>query len=79
MAGVFPNDPLLIRALISFLVGFLFIRIRISKLVRGTHIESKSLGKILEAQNTIEKAAGDLKAYLISAETFDGREDVYEP
>lgn len=69
----------LIRALISFLIGFLFIRITISRLIRGAHIESKSLDRILQAKNAIETGAADLRAYLIAAESFDGREELFEP
>jgi site-specific DNA-methyltransferase (adenine-specific) len=77
--GLFMRIYYLIRGLISFLVGFLFIRITISKLLRGAHIESKSLDRILETKNAIETAATDLQAYLIAAETFDGREELFEP
>jgi hypothetical protein len=77
--GFFRRLGLLLRALISFLLGFLFIRITLTKLIRGTHVESKSLDKILAAKNAIERGAADLKAYLEVAETFDGREDLFEP
>jgi hypothetical protein len=77
--GFFRRIYYLIRSLVSFLIGFLFIRITISKLLRGAHIESKSLDRILEAKIAIETGATDLNAYLIAAETFDGREDLFEP
>jgi hypothetical protein len=77
--GFFRRLWYLILALISFLLGFLFIRITLAKLIRGTHVESKSLDKILAAKNAIERGAADLKAYLEVAETFDGREDLFEP
>lgn len=77
--GFFRRIYYLVRSLISFLIGFLFIRITIGKLLRGAHIESKSLDRILEAKNAIETGASDLHAYLIAAETFDGREDIFEP
>jgi hypothetical protein len=77
--GIFRRLYYLIRALFSFLLGFLFIRITLAKLIRGAHVESKSLDTILATKNAIERAAGDLKAYLEVAETFDGREDLYEP
>ena len=77
--GFFRRLWLLFRALISFLLGFLFIRITLAKLIRGTHVESKSLDTILAAKNAIERGAGDLKAYLEVAQTFDGRENLFEP
>ena len=69
----------LVRALFSFLFGFLFIRITIAKLVRGTIIESRDLVLILQAKDAIEQSANYLKEYLAMANTFDGRDEVYEP
>jgi hypothetical protein len=69
----------LIRALFSWLLSFFFIRIRLGKLIRGAHIESKSLVRILETKEAIETAARDLKLYLMAAEKFDGREELFEP
>ena len=77
--GFFKRLWYLLRALVSFLIGFLFIRITIAKLLRGVHIESKSLDRILQTKNAIETGAADLRAYLIAAETFDGREELFEP
>jgi len=79
LRGIFRRLWYLIRALLSFLLGFLFIRITLAKLIKGAHVESRSLDKILAAKNAIERSAGDLKAYLEVAETFDGREDLFEP
>ena len=66
----------LIRAMFSFLFGFLFIRVTIAKLTRGTHIESKDLVLILQAKQAIEDSAKYLKEYLETANTFDGRDEV---
>jgi hypothetical protein len=77
--GFFKRIYYLIRALISFLLGFLFIRVTLAKLIKGSHIESKSLDTILAAKHAIETAATDLKRYLEVAESFDGREDLFEP
>jgi hypothetical protein len=77
--GIFRRLWYLIRALFSFLLGFLFIRITLAKLLKGAHIESKSLDMILAAKNAIERGATDLKVYLEVAETFDGRESLFEP
>lgn len=67
------------RALFSFLVGFLFIRITIAKLVRGTVIESSNLALVLQAKDAVEQSATYLKEYLTTANTFDGRDEVHEP
>jgi len=69
----------LLRALISFLIGFLFIRITIAKLIRGKLVESKDLVLLLQAKDAIEASAKYLKEYLTIAETFDGREELFEP
>jgi hypothetical protein len=66
----------LLRALFSFLFGFLFIRITIAKLVRGAVIESKDLVLILQAKTAIEETTDYLKEYLATANTFDGRDEV---
>jgi hypothetical protein len=68
----------LIRALFSFLFGFLFIRVTVAKLARGTHIESKDLVLVLQAKQAIEESAKYLKEYLITANTFDGRDAVFD-
>lgn len=69
----------LIRSLVSFLLGFLFVRVTLGKLIKGAHVESKSLETIMAAKHAMERAAGDLKVYLEVAESFDGREDLFEP
>lgn len=69
----------LVRALFNFLLGFMFIRITIAKLVRGTIIESHNLVLILQAKEAIEQSATYLKEYLGTADSFDGRDEVYEP
>jgi Domain of unknown function (DUF4189) len=68
-----------IRALFSFFFGFLFLRVTIAKLVRGKLIEGFELKLLMEAKTAIEETAVYLKEYLLLAETFDGREEVYEP
>ena len=68
----------LLRALISFFFGFLFIRVTVAKLVRGTIIESNDFVLILQAKQAIEETAKYLKEYLDTANTFDGRDEVYD-
>ena len=69
----------LIRALLSFTIGFFYIRVTIAKLVRGYLVESIDLVLLMEAKTAIEETSQYLKEYLLLAETFDGREEVYEP
>jgi hypothetical protein len=69
----------LLRSLFSFLFGFIFIRVTIAKLVRGKLIESADLVLILQAKEAIEQSARYLKEYLVTAETFTGQEELFEP
>jgi hypothetical protein len=66
-------------AFFSFLLGFFFIRITIAKLVQGTIIESADLVLILQAKDAIEESTTYLKEYLTTANTFDDRDEIYEP
>jgi hypothetical protein len=68
-----------LRALISFFLGFFFIRVTIANLARGTLIESMDLPLIMRAKQSVEASAKYLKDYLLLAESFDGREDLIEP
>ena len=66
-------------AFFSFILGFFFIRVTIARLIRGTIIESKDLVLILQAKDAVEDSTNYLKEYLATANTFDGRDEVYEP
>jgi hypothetical protein len=68
----------LARAIFSFLFGFLFIRVTIAKLVRGTKVESKDLILVLQAKTAIEETAHYLKEYLTTANSFDGTDEVHD-
>lgn len=54
----------------------LSLTVTLKKLVEGTHIECKDITELLGAEDAIEQAARTAKAYLETAATFDGREDV---
>jgi len=66
-------------ALFGFLLGFLFIRVTLAKLIRGTVVESKDLVLILQARDAIEESTRYLKEYLTTANTFDDGDEIYEP
>lgn len=66
------------RASVSATMAALSLRITIDSLIRGVHVECKSMNELLEAENAIREAAANLKAYLETAATFDGREEVIE-
>jgi hypothetical protein len=50
------------------------LNITIASLQRGQHIECKSLDELLGAEEAIMSACENLKGYLETAATFDGRE-----
>jgi hypothetical protein len=56
----------------------LSLRVTVYSLMQGVHIECKSMGELLDAENAIVEAAQNLKAYLQTAVTFDGREAIID-
>jgi hypothetical protein len=66
------------RASFSTALGALSLRITVSSLLRGVHIECKSMGELLEGEDAIVTAARNVKQYLETAATFDGREEILE-
>jgi hypothetical protein len=56
----------------------LTLRVTINSLVSGQHIECKDLDELLGAEEAIRQACENLKAYITTALTFDGREEVHE-
>jgi hypothetical protein len=68
----------LARGAASAVAASLSLRVTINSLISGIHVECKSLGELLEAETAIVEAATNLKSYLQSARTFDGREEILE-
>jgi hypothetical protein len=66
------------RASVSAAMAVLSLRITIDSLVNGQHVECKSLDELIGAQNAILEACESLKSYLDLAQTFDGREEIFE-
>ena len=56
----------------------LSLRVTVDGLMGGQHIECKDLDELLGAEAAILDACKNLKAYLETALTFDGREEVVE-
>jgi hypothetical protein len=54
------------------------LNITVSSLSRGQHIECKSLDELLAAEDALYEACRNLKMYLDTAATFDGREVVID-
>ena len=66
------------RGLASAAIMALSLRITVDSLMSGQHIECKELDELLGAESAILDACKNLKAYLETALTFDGREEVVE-
>lgn len=66
------------RGLASAAMMALSLRVTVDSLVDGQHIECKELDELLGADAAIRDACQSLKAYLETAVTFDGREEVVE-
>jgi hypothetical protein len=72
--GVWSNA----RALASAAMAALSLRVTVDSLMGGHHIECKDLDQLLGAEAAIVDACKNLRAYLDTAQTFDGREEVVE-
>jgi len=56
----------------------LSLRVTVNSLMRGQHIAAKDLDELLAAEAAIAEACRNLKAYLETAVSFDGREELIE-
>lgn len=66
------------RGLASMAMMALTLRVTVDSIIGGQHIECKDLDELLGAEAAIVDACKNLKAYLDTALTFDGREEVVE-
>jgi hypothetical protein len=66
------------RGLASAAMMALSLRITVDDLMNGQTIQCKDLDELLGAEAAILNACKTMKAYLETAQTFDGREEVIE-
>ena len=66
------------RGLARAAMAALSLRVTVDSLSTGQHIECKDLDELLGAEEAIVSACKNIKAYLETALTFDGREEVFE-
>lgn len=66
------------RSLAFAALAAMKLNISIASLQRGQHVECKSLDELLGAEEAIMEACRNLRGYLGTAATFDGREVVVE-
>jgi len=63
-----------LKSLASFVLARMNLNITIASLERGHHVECKSMEELLDAEESLIDACKNVKAYLDTAATFDGRE-----
>lgn len=68
----------LLKGAISIAMAKLALNITIDGLTRGQHVECKDLQELMGAEEAINAACENTKAYLDLAATFDGREIVID-
>lgn len=66
------------RGLASVALMALTLRVTVNNLMSGQHIACKDLDELLGAEAAIVEACRNLKGYLETALTFDGREELIE-
>ena len=66
------------RGLASAALMSISLRITVNTLMSGQHIECKDLDELLGAETAIVEACKNLKGYIETALTFDGREELLE-
>jgi len=66
------------RGLASAAMMAFSLHVTVESLMKGHHIECKDLDELLGAEAAILNACKTLRAYLDTAQTFDGREEVLE-
>lgn len=67
-----------LKSLTSVAFAALNLNISIETLEKGQHVECKSMDELLQAEQAILTACENLKAYLDTAATFDGREVLFD-
>ena len=67
-----------LRSIASLALAALKLNISINSLARGQRVECKSLDELMAAEGAIMEACENLKSYLDTAATFDGREVLFD-
>lgn len=66
------------RGLASLAAAAFTLRVTVRSLMDGEHVECKDLDELLGAEEAIREACKNIRAYMDTAVTFDGREEVVE-
>lgn len=75
---VSPTATGIAKSYFRLAMAKLSLNITIDSLVKGHHIEANDMDEMLGAEAALQRACENMKAYLETAETFDGREQVIE-
>jgi hypothetical protein len=75
-AGIAKSIWKLGRAAVSATRASFALRVTVSSLLAGVHVECKSLDELLEAEGAFREAKENLEGYVDAARTFDGREEI---
>lgn len=67
-----------VKSLATLALARTKLYVTVRSLGRGQHIECKSLDELLGAEEALMQACQNLKAYLETAQSFDGREVLYD-
>jgi hypothetical protein len=67
-----------LKAVSASAIAALTLRVTVNSLIKGQHIACKELDELLAAEAAIIEACNSLKAYLETALSFDGREELIE-
>jgi len=67
-----------LKSLASVALAAMKLNISIASLQKGQHVECKSLDELLGAEEAIMTACENLRGYLDTAATFDGREVLFD-
>ncbi|MBV9670040.1 MAG: hypothetical protein JOZ43_03700 [Acidobacteriales bacterium] len=66
------------RGMFHAIAARIALTVTVDSLQRGQHIECKSLDEVVGAEQALIEACQNLKGYLATAATFDGKEQVYD-
>lgn len=64
------------RAAVSATRASFALRVTVDSLRKGIHVECKSMEELLEAEEAFRNAKENLEAYIETAQSFDGREEI---
>ena len=76
LLGIVKTFYRFLRAMMSLFMIKASFGITVNKLMKGVHIESKSLAELLAVEKEINESIETVRGYIEAAESFDGSEEV---